>query len=89
MSQKEAFEAWWRAQRLRPDPAGRDALAELAFNAGYVKGMLPQMDRIAVLEDALKAALKLPRPWMDGGVTFEEWAASFDKIAAALARERA
>lgn len=57
----------------------------VAFNAGYVKGMLGQMERIKVLEDALKGAMKLPRPWMDGGVTFEDWCEAFDKIEAALA----
>jgi len=26
------------------------------------------------------AALKLPRPWMDGKISFEEWLAAVDKI---------
>ena len=27
-----------------------------------------------------KAALKLPRPWMDGSIEFDEWVAAVDKV---------
>lgn len=36
------------------------------------------------LLEACKSAFKLPRPWMDGGVTFEEWDAAIDRIEKAI-----
>jgi hypothetical protein len=38
----------------------------------------------ARLREALKAALKLPRPWMDGGLSYKEWDEAFTKIESAL-----
>jgi hypothetical protein len=32
--------------------------------------------------DLAKLALKLPRPWIDGGVTADEWCEAVDVIAA-------
>jgi hypothetical protein len=34
--------------------------------------------------EACKAALKLPRPWMDGGITYTEWDLAFGILEAAL-----
>ena len=44
---------------------------------------------IAAAPDLLAAchlALKLPRPWMDGEITQEEWTEAFDKIQAAISK---
>lgn len=46
-----------------------------------------QAAEIKALRDALAGALKIPRPWLDGGVSEAEWIAAFDKIEAALAAE--
>lgn len=40
------------------------------------------------LVEALQLAFKLPRPWMDGGVTFAEWDAAISKIESVLAKAR-
>lgn len=42
----------------------------------------------ARLREALKQTLKLPRPWMDGGITYPEWDAAFTLIEAALREEK-
>lgn len=34
--------------------------------------------------EALEKAFKLPRPWIDGGVTWEEWSRAFEIVQAAL-----
>ncbi|HYF56838.1 MAG TPA: hypothetical protein VEA41_21495 [Salinarimonas sp.] len=41
------------------------------------------------LLDIAKAAVKLPRPWMDGGVTQEDWFAACDLVLAARSRQGA
>ena len=41
------------------------------------------------LAAALKAAIVMPRPWMDGGVSYREWDAVMSKIEAALAQHAA
>jgi len=38
------------------------------------------------LLEALKLAYKLPRPWMDGGISYPEWESAFDTIEAAIAK---
>lgn len=35
--------------------------------------------------EACRGAFKLPRPWMDGGITYAEWDAAFTAIEEALA----
>jgi len=37
------------------------------------------------MAEACKLALKLPRPWMDGNITYEEWDAAVTAIETALA----
>lgn len=36
------------------------------------------------MREACRAALKLPRPWIDGGISYEEWDKAFQKIEAAI-----
>jgi len=38
------------------------------------------------LLEALKLAHKLPRPWMDGGISYPEWESAFDTIETAIAK---
>ena len=40
-------------------------------------------NRTATMADLAKQALKLPRPWIDGGVTAQEWCDAVDAIKAA------
>jgi hypothetical protein len=40
--------------------------------------------RIETLEAALQGMWLLPRPWMDGGVTWRQWNAAFDAAIRAL-----
>lgn len=39
-------------------------------------------------DEALQLAYKVPRPWIDGGVSYEEWEACCKKIDAAQAEAR-
>lgn len=41
---------------------------------------------VEALLEACKAAYKLPRPWMDGGITWPEWDAACEQIEFAIAR---
>jgi len=41
---------------------------------------------LPALIEALKAARQLPRPWMDGALTWPEWEGIWIKIEAALAQ---
>lgn len=43
-----------------------------------------EAERIAELEAALRLAYKLPRPWIDGGISYQEWETAFDAIERAL-----
>lgn len=36
--------------------------------------------------EALKMAYRLPRPWMDGGITFAEWETAVDRIERVIAK---
>lgn len=38
----------------------------------------------AAMREALHSALKIPRPWMDGGLTYTEWDEAFDKVEKAI-----
>lgn len=42
-------------------------------------------DRYKRVVEACRGAFKLPRPWMDGGITYAEWDAAFTAIEEALA----
>src|SRR5271154_4171096 len=66
----------------------RDALGDLVRRLRGAKAAPPALFDAALrgqIEGALKAAFKLPRPWIDGKISEQEWSAAFDQIEAALA----
>ena len=40
------------------------------------------------LEDLLRRSIQLPRPWMDGGITWEKWSTLFSDIERAIDRPK-
>ena len=55
-------------------------------NLGALRDLVDARVEIQVLLLVCEAVLKLPRPWMDGGITSQGWNRAFAEIEAALAK---
>ncbi len=76
---KEEYAAWESAMKPLTDKVDEQQ-AEIATLRAQLERAEADTRR---LREALTGALKLPRPWIDGGITFEAWSKAFDDIDAA------